>query len=156
MARRLGLTFIDTDSLVEKSAAKNISAIFQQDGEASFRKLEREAVEEALRARNAVIACGGGVVLDPANLERLGEAGLVVYLEIDAASAAVRLGDGGGRPLLERKDVPAELERLIAQRREAYERAAHVKVDASGGVEEVVERILSSIGSMGAWGRLES
>ncbi len=76
-----------------------MSEIFSQESEAGFRAKEVEAVADAAATPGAVIATGGGVVLDPRNVEALRESsGKVVYLRASAAVAAARLGTGGGPP----------------------------------------------------------
>src|SRR4249920_2152552 len=80
LAKRLGRAFVDTDQLVEARAGKTIAAIFAEDGEAAFRVLERDAVDTAAARGEAVIAVGGGAVLDAANVARLRAAGVLVCL----------------------------------------------------------------------------
>ena len=64
LARRFGCPFFDTDGLVETAARRTIAQIFASDGEAHFRALERDAVGEACAVPDAVIATGGGTLLD--------------------------------------------------------------------------------------------
>ncbi|NQT04591.1 MAG: shikimate kinase, partial [Dehalococcoidia bacterium] len=71
LAGKLGKDFIELDELIEQKAGKTIPEIFQQDGEIAFRELEIEATGEAAEKKNAVIACGGGVVLNQINVDRL-------------------------------------------------------------------------------------
>ena len=78
LAHRLGRAFVDTDQLVEERAGKRVAAIFADDGEAAFRSLERTAVAVAVARGGAVIAVGGGAVLDAENVRRLREAGVLV------------------------------------------------------------------------------
>jgi shikimate kinase len=80
LAQRLGRAFVDTDQLVEERAGKRVAAIFADDGEAAFRTLERTAVADAAARGGAVIAVGGGAVLDAENVRRLREAGVLVHL----------------------------------------------------------------------------
>jgi shikimate kinase len=80
LAEKLNKKFLEQDSLIEQKAGKSIPEIFRQNGEISFRELEIAATKEIAREQNAVIACGGGVVLNKINIDRLKESSVVVYL----------------------------------------------------------------------------
>ena len=80
LAALLGAPFVDTDALVESATGRAIADIFARDGEPHFRALEREAVERACAIDGAVVATGGGTLLDPENRRRLAAAGPVVCL----------------------------------------------------------------------------
>ena len=73
-------TFLDTDHVIEARAGKAISDIFAQDGEPAFRQWERKIVEELARLDKTVIATGGGLPADPANLASLKTHALVICL----------------------------------------------------------------------------
>lgn len=144
VARRLGWPFVDTDRLVERRAGKRVTRVFDEDGEAAFRALEREAVAEAARLRPAVVACGGGAVLDPANAQLLKSAGHMVWLRARVESVLGR-ASGGDRPLL-RGDSRAQAASLLAERTPRYEALAEVVVDTDGlGVGEVASRVLEAV-----------
>src|SRR5438552_10508839 len=100
LARRLGRPFVDLDQLVEAAAGRTVAAIFAAEGEARFRELERDAVEEACRVPDAVIATGGGTLLDPENRRRLASAGPIVRLAAPPEDILRRIGDPATRPLL--------------------------------------------------------
>jgi shikimate kinase len=145
LAGRLSRPLVDTDELVESVAGMPIPLIFEHEGERGFRALEAGAVRHAAAVPGAVIACGGGTVLDPANVHVLRKAGTVVYLRVSPEVAAARVGDGRGRPLLAGADPGARLAAVIGERSEAYERAAHVVVDADAPAEAVAAEILDLI-----------
>src|SRR5262245_27042785 len=92
LARKLGRTFVDTDRLVETKAGRPVSAIFATEGEAHFRALEREAIAEACAIPDAVVATGGGALVDPGNRRRLAEAGPVVCLTASPEEILRRIG----------------------------------------------------------------
>src|SRR5450432_3368195 len=78
-AERLARPLVDTDEIVENLAGASIADVFERDGEAAFRALERQAVADACAARvPAVIAAGGGAVLDAENRKHMRAAGTVV------------------------------------------------------------------------------
>jgi shikimate kinase len=131
LATLTGKQFVDTDALIERDAGKKVTEIFAEDGESGFRRLERQAVDDAAAARDQVIALGGGAVIDPTNVEHLKASGVIYYLEIDADEVARRAVEASGRPLLEGKD-PTETSRLLQSREEYYMRAADVTMEAVG------------------------
>lgn len=133
--------FLDTDRMVEQKAGRSITEIFRDQGEDAFRVMERHAVEDAVILKRAVIATGGGVVLDLSSTRLLKERGDVFYLNVTADVAADRLRNGSSRPLLEGKDVLEEISRIIAERHGLYLSAAHHVVNANGGPKEVADAI---------------
>ncbi len=147
LAEKLGKEFIEMDALIEKKAGKSIPEIFRQDGEIRFRELEIEATKEISSRKNAVIACGGGIVLNKINIDRLRQEAVIVYL---TASPEVLLkrtaGDKDGRPLLAVDDRARQIKEMMAYRRPYYERAADITVNTSRlKVESVVRQILKRL-----------
>ena len=147
LAEKLGKDFIEVDELIEQRAGKSIPEIFQQDGEIAFRELEIEATREAAEEKNAVIACGGGVVLNQINVDRLRERGVIIYLTASPEVILKRTSsDTDERPLLVAKDKASEVEKLLNFRRPFYERAADMTVNTSElDVAGVAGRIINVI-----------
>lgn len=140
LAARLRRPLLDTDRMVEEEARISVADIFERDGEVGFRKLEREAVARVCAVEGAVIACGGGAVLDPQNLEALRAVGDLIWLRVSADVALRRLQTSReARPLLAKRS----LEEIDSERRTLYESAADFEVDAEGQVDEVAGRVLS-------------
>lgn len=142
LAERLGRPLIDTDALIIERDGRSVSEIFSQESESAFRDREVDAVADAAAVPGAVIATGGGAVLDPRNVDALRSSGEVVYLRASAAVAAARLGDGEGRPLLEGTPLGDRIAKLIEDRHELYRQAAHHEVDADAGPDEVVDALV--------------
>jgi len=144
LARRLGRPFIDVDGLVEASAGRTVAGIFATEGEARFRERERAAVVEACRVPDAVVATGGGTMLDADNRRRLAAAGPIVCLAAPAEEILRRVGDTAQRPLLANGKGGDRLTRirdLLAERAPVYALSTHT-VDTSGlNVDQVVERV---------------
>ena len=156
LARRLAWTYIDSDEVLVARAGKPIAAIFESEGEAAFRKLEREVIADLAHHRPrcplsgnwlpAVIATGGGVLTDEVNYRALSEAGVIVCLTARPEIIARRVERTkarrpklleGGKPLRER------IAELLAQRNEAYARA-DVAVDTSDlSVERAADKVLA-------------
>jgi len=144
-AERLVRPFVDTDEIVESVARRSVQEIFAEGGESAFRDLERDAVRDATASPvAAVIACGGGAVLDPENRRRLHAAGTVVWLRAAPAVLAERVdADDVNRPLLAPRAAASTLERLALVRAAAYEAIADAIVDTDGlTVDEVADAVL--------------
>lgn len=143
LSRRLGLPLLDTDEQVEKKWGMSVTEIFRLRGEKAFRDTESEALREAAAGDPAVIACGGGAVLRPANVEIMRRSGTVVYLRVSSREAASRIGTPEGRPLLEEADdLAVRLDKIIREREALYRAAAHVAVDTEGrDPQEVAEEV---------------
>ncbi len=131
LAARLGLDFIDVDACIERDAGRSIAAIFAAEGEPGFRAREARTLAETLAAPPAVVATGGGAVLDAANRTAMRAAGTVVYLQVDAATQLARLADDTTRPLLAAPDRAQRLADLQAQREPLYRAAAHLLFDTT-------------------------
>ena len=144
-ATRLARPFVDTDDIVEANTGMSVSEVFAHQGEAGFRELERRAVADACATPTpAVIACGGGAVLDADNRRCLYQAGFVVWLQALPATLMARVKEGSERPLLQGRGT-ATLERLAVVRAAAYEAAADAVVDTDGlTVPEVVDGVLEA------------
>ena len=145
VALLLGAPFVDTDGLIEAAAGRTVAEIFAADGEAGFRAFEREAVERACGVAGAVIATGGGTLLDPDNRRRLVAAGPIVCLSATPEEILRRVGDPASRPLLQNGhaggDRLARIRSLLAERAPVYALASHA-VDTSGlDLDTVVERV---------------
>jgi len=147
LAERLGKEFIELDALIELKAGKTIPEIFKQDGEIAFRELEIELTKEVSEKKNAVIACGGGVVLNKINIDRLKEECLIVYLTASISVILKRTsGDKNERPLLKVVDRTSEIQRLLKFRKPFYERAADITINTSKlDINSVVEQIINKL-----------
>lgn len=138
LARSLGTTFTDSDSVVVQGHGP-IEQLFAAHGEAHFREIERAAVTTAL-ARGGVVALGGGAVLHPATQQDLA-AHRVVLLTVSDQTIASRLR-GTTRPLLQGEDPIARWREVAGSRRELYERLATARFDTSTGpIQDIVDAI---------------
>ena len=144
LAEKLNKKFVEMDSLIEQKAGKSIPEIFQHDGETAFRELEIEVAKEVSGGENLVIACGGGVVLNKINIDRLKEESIIVYLTVSPRAVLKRISnDAEVRPLLKVENPSSTIKELLRFRKPFYERAADIKVNTSNlDINSVVEQII--------------
>jgi shikimate kinase len=147
LARRLNLDFIETDALIRKKAEKSIAEIFQQDDEITFRELEIEVTRHAANKSHAVIACGGGIVLNQINIDRLRIKCVIIFLAASPTAILKRVAKGGERrPLLEVPDPAATVRKLLKYRGPLYEHAADIKINTSRlSVAKTVDQIIAGL-----------
>jgi shikimate kinase len=123
LASMLHLRFVDTDALIEQRAGKRITEIFAADGEARFREYEGQVVREIEEMRGCVISTGGGLVVNPANMESLKKHALVVCLWASPESILARVGHQTHRPLLQGADRLQKIKDLLGVREPFYRQA---------------------------------
>ncbi len=153
LAGRLRRPFADLDKVLVKEAGCSIADIVAQGGWEDFRRREKELVRRLGRAAGQVLATGGGVVLDPENLEILQANGILIWLMAPLADIKKRLGLDAAtqayRPSLTGADVQGEVDRVLAEREPLYRRAAHIVIDTTNlSVAEVVDRIIATLKEM--------
>ena len=133
LAKALSRPFIDTDTVIAQQHGP-IPEIFAQHGEEVFRRWEAEAVAQALDTPGAVVALGGGSVLDAGTRERLASADVVLLMS--TAEAVLARIKTGGRPLL--AEDPGAWQRILDERRPLYESLATITVDTAGRPKDEV------------------
>lgn len=144
LAGRLQRKLFDTDMLIQQRAGLSIREIFAQFGEPHFRKLEADVVRACAAEANAVIATGGGAVLDPASVRALRTGGFVVHLTASASELWRRISQdqtsASTRPKLleEARSGIEELEKLMAARASAYAAARDTEVCVEGRAPEIL------------------
>ena len=142
VAGRLGVPLVDLDAEIEREIGGSVAQIFEERGEAGFRELEARALLRASTQDPSVVACGGGVVLEPANRVTLRNTGVCVFLDVPLEQLRDRVPPAAERPLIREE---GDLERLLRAREPLYrEFAAHV-VDASGPPGEVADAIVEEL-----------
>ena len=146
LAGVLGFRFVDTDNAIEQFHRKKIARLFQEDGEATFRRYESECLARCLTQERTVIATGGGALVDQDNLDLALDLALVIYIEVDEAHLLERvLFSPKERPLINVKDPSSVVKRLYAERTPFYEQAqVHVQT-AYLKPQEALEAVLESL-----------
>lgn len=144
VANRLGMAFVDMDTLIEERTGMKIPDIFAQKGEPHFRQLERALTQEWAQRENTVIAPGGGIVLNPENIADFSRSGLVICLTADPDVILNRVIHDRNRPLLEETgDKAKRIRDLLETRRALYEEIP-VRINTNElTAAEVAEQIIA-------------
>ena len=142
LGRRIGWRVEDIDHRIEAREHQRVAEIFARHGEPYFRDVERAILHELLPQRQIIISSGGGTFVDPDNRAAMLADGAVAWLDVPLERVIERVPADGRRPLAADR---IQMEQLYARRGAAYSQA-HVRIDASRPIPEVVERILEWIG----------
>lgn len=143
------IDFVDSDVLIESMAGKNISQIFTQDGEATFRDIEATIISQQLqRPDQIILATGGGAILREATRQLLRQQTCVFWLTASVETMALRIsGDtttADRRPKLTDLPAVAEIEKLQAIREPLYRETAHVCIQTENKpLSAIVDEIAS-------------
>lgn len=129
LAEKLGFTFVDMDECIVKKAGRSIPEIFAADGEAGFRRIESEVLEELLTQEHMVVATGGGVVTVPENHPKLKALGFIVWLNLPEKAIWSRVSRNRSRPLLRTKNPRATVHELLEKRLPLYAAVADLEAD---------------------------
>lgn len=146
LAKQCNMDFLDTDEYIERQAGKSISAIFAEDGEEAFRRLESEVLVH-LRdtVENTVFATGGGMPLRRENARLLKEIGRVYYLTAAPQVIYDRVKDNTDRPLLQGENPYGKICHMMKERKSKYEWAADATIDTnSNDMEEILQMLKKS------------
>ena len=135
LAKLLNRPWIDTDLLIKQKAHCDAAAYLQTHGEAAFRRLEHEVIQEISGMSGAVISCGGGVVVTPSNYQLLRQNGKFVYLTRPLDQLAL-----AGRPLSQSIGI----QELAAKRLPLYEAWADVTFSCLGSPEADAKGLLAT------------
>jgi shikimate kinase len=147
LADRMRKQFVELDAIIAERAGKPIMDIFREDGEIAFRELEIAATKEVADGNNLVIACGGGLVLNRINVDRLRRNGRIVYLTAAPSVILKRTASvKNERPLLETADRVLKIKEMLSFRKPFYEGAADFKINTSRlSVESIVTEIIKGL-----------
>ena len=144
LGTRLNWRVEDSDRLVEHHEGMSVADIFAAHGERYFREAEQKVLTALLPMRDLVVATGGGAFVSPENQALINLDGVSIWLDVSLESIIERLPMDGRRPLANDR---SNLERLYHSRRSAYERAS-MRLDADcTSTEDLVEQVVSWLGS---------
>ena len=152
LSEKLRMKLYKIDNMSSELAGKSIPAIVEQDGWDSFRKLESEIVAEVSnKAKNSVIDCGGGVVLNDGNIVNLKREGVCILLTASLETIIKSIRNDKNRPSLESGlSFEEEQRKIIAERESRYRLAADLICDTSQRrPRETAEKITEFLSTKG-------
>lgn len=139
LSKVLRLPVIDTDQQVEKRRGKVIRDIFAEEGEVAFREYEREVLQ-SLSTPNTIVTTGGGIVENESNRQWMKDNGIIIYLYCDPSVIVERLRDDITRPLFQRENTRAFIEKF--KKREPFYEEATIKINTTNKkIEDIVREI---------------
>lgn len=145
LAKRLGLSFVDSDSAIEEVSGYSAAEVYERFGERDFRDGERRLVARLVSGEVRVIATGGGAFVDPRTRQLLNERAITVWLDAPVEVLAERTARRDTRPLLRNDDPQGTLERLSVERTPSYAEA-HIHVKSGNGAHhDVVDAIIREL-----------
>ncbi|MFJ8262116.1 shikimate kinase [Rummeliibacillus sp. NPDC094406] len=134
----LRMPYYDMDKEIVKREKMTIPEIFEQKGEAYFRKIETEFLKD-FRDEFCIISTGGGVAMNAENRKIMRQTGLVLFLDATFPDIWKRIHKDKNRPIVQRS-TKQELEDLFYQRRKYYKSAAHINIRTEGrSLRQIVE-----------------
>ena len=142
VAHRLHFNALDSDHEIEKQQGKTIPEIFAQDGEPAFRALERAFIERGHAGQRTLVACGGGLVVQPGMLALLQSKGVVVCLHATLETILARTSRQRNRPLLAVDNPEERVRTLYAAREEIYRKAGTVILTDARPLQEIVAHVI--------------
>lgn len=141
LAKKLNKDFFDLDDVIEEKEKRKITEIFSQDGESYFRKIERETLLEFSQKKEKIIGCGGGIVLDSQNIQKMKETGVIICLTASPEVILERTKEYRHRPLLNVEGPLKKIKELLDFRRPYYERTDYIIDTSNLSISEVVDKI---------------
>ncbi len=130
---RLNRQVIDTDDMIVKKVKKDISQIFEENGEDYFREVENEVIKDTAKEQGLIIACGGGVVLREDNISAMRTNGVIVLVNRDNFAS---------RPLY---STPESAKKVYDERKHLYDKAKDIEIDNNGDIDSAVNAIIQGV-----------
>lgn len=145
LARNKKWQFVDLDDLIELREKRRICDIFAKEGELYFRRIEKQVLRDVSKEENFVVACGGGIVIDPDNIKIMKQTGRLICLSASPEEILKRTAGCSHRPLLNVNNPKEQIETLIKLRSPYYAQSEKI-IDTSGkSIEEVAGLIIKLI-----------
>lgn len=129
LAKRLGLSFVDVDIVIQERENRLLKEIIAQEGLEGFLEIENQ-VNAELEVKRTVIAPGGSVIYGKEAMEHLKDISIVVYLKLSYEEVKKRLGNLVDRGVaLKEGMTPLD---LYCERVPYYEKYADITIEEAG------------------------
>lgn len=148
LAKKLKVSFYDTDNMVQEIAGCSIDDIFKYAGEDFFREKERQVVEDLLKLNTCVISTGGGAFIDPVNRQLIKERSISIWLRADYETILERVSRRNTRPTLKADNKADLVEQLIEERYPIYAEADLCVNSDDGPHMIIVDDIIKKIANL--------
>lgn len=145
LAERLGLPFVDADQEIAAAAGCSIPDIFALHGEAAFRDGEARVIARLLDDPVQVLATGGGAFMNEKTRAKIRERAISIWLRADIELLMRRVGRRNNRPLLQKGDPRAVLEKLMAEREPVYAKADIIVDSMDGPRDAMVNKVIEAL-----------
>ncbi len=145
LARKKKWQFVGLDELIALKEKRAITDIFAKSGEPYFRRIEHEILKEVSGENKFVVACGGGIVINKANIKIMKDTGIIICLTATPAVILKRTSGYLHRPILNVTEPRKQIELLLKLRAPYYARADKTIDTSKLSVKEAVEKILRLI-----------
>jgi XRE family aerobic/anaerobic benzoate catabolism transcriptional regulator len=147
LGERLQMPFLELDRLIEQESGLTLDLIFDFHGQAGFRQLERNCLENTIQNYPCfVLATGGSLVSEPGTFERLLSSCFTVWVRASPEEHMQRvIAQGDMRPMSNNRDPMSDLRRILAEREMLYSKA-DIHIDTAGhNFEESLEALVQSL-----------
>ncbi|MCH6258023.1 shikimate kinase [Puniceicoccaceae bacterium K14] len=144
VAQKLGFQFIDSDHAIEEKIGMSIAKLFETEGEAAFRMMEREFIEKGHPVEGCLVSCGGGLVVQPGMLDLVKSKGPAICLLASAETIFERTKNNTNRPLLNVEDPLAKIREMLSIREPIYKQVGAEILTDNRTIADVVSHICRS------------
>ncbi len=145
VAEMLKIPFFDVDDKISRQTGHSIAQLFQEKGEASFRALESATIQELSMQEKAVIATGGGALMNPQNRDFFEKRGILVCLTARTGTLLERLKNDFTRPLLAGENMQQRIDRLMQERQAVYAMCPVQVATDDKTIIQVAEEVVAKI-----------
>ena len=142
VGQKLGFHVLDSDHQIEQLQGKTIPEIFAQNGEPAFRAMERDFIERGHPSERVLVACGGGLVVQPGMLTLLKSKGVVICLHASLETILARTARHRNRPLLDVENPEERIRTLYTAREPIYKQSGTVILTDSRPLPEIVAHVI--------------
>ena len=141
LAKKLEMTFIDVDKIIESEESDSIQDIFKKKGENYFRMLEQRITTNQIKSTNSVIALGGGAFINDEIRKTVLKNCISFWLDLSTDFLLLRITEYKKRPLLNKPNLKETLEKIYQERKSIYA-LANFKINCNKiSKVELVEKI---------------
>jgi len=146
LAKKLSVSFFDSDHEIEKRTGVKISLIFEIEGEEGFRRRETQVLRELSQMNNIVLSTGGGAMTQPENREAIKNNEYIIYLKSSPEMLFKRTADDKRRPLLQGSNRLEQIRKILTEREPAYIEMADEIIDSEKkSIKQIIQNILERI-----------